>query len=341
MSYSARKTYGTQKKYSRQAQQLDTKIKGLIYQDQDELEAQMQEIINGWRDAAKGGKWGGFLEALDLASGFTPWLWDDVLIGTAKAANYDKLRSKAMKGVDLSKMQYLGQSAKDADFKLREEGYKALEDLTFGNQMKDVGLDLLLKSVMESDMMEDFMEDWRYEDAQGPGGEQVIQTKDGNVYIPGDLNIDLENISSFEDITNALQSTEVGEYFKVDNKFYQHLDPAKSQSILKSFGDKESFLKQYGIEFEGDVKTIDGDLKVLKPLEERFKPKEFLFGREDETGFFKTFGQEMKDVLLEGPEARRKRALDKYNKGLSLGGGIDAEEFLSSLFGFMMPGDSE
>ena len=49
----------------------------------------------------------------------------------------------------------------------------------------------------------------------------------------------------------------------------------------------------------------------------------------------------MKDVLLEGPEARRKRALDKYNKGLSLGGGIDAEEFLSSLFGFMMPGDSE
>ena len=42
MSYSARKTYGTQKKYSRQAQQLDTKIKGLIYQDQDELEAQMQ-----------------------------------------------------------------------------------------------------------------------------------------------------------------------------------------------------------------------------------------------------------------------------------------------------------
>ena len=96
MSYSARKTYGTQKKYSRQAQQLDTKIKGLIYQDQDELEAQMQEIINGWRKAGKGGKWGPFLEALDFASGFTPWLWDYVLIGTAKAANYDKLRSKAM-----------------------------------------------------------------------------------------------------------------------------------------------------------------------------------------------------------------------------------------------------
>ncbi len=341
MSYSARKTYSTQKRYSRQAQQLDTKIKGLIYQDQDELESQMQEIINGWRDAAKGGKWGGFLEALDLASGFTPWLWDDVLIGTAKAANYDKLRSKAMKGVDLSKMQYLGQSAKDADFKLREEGYKALEDLTFGNQMKDVGLDLLLQAVMESDMMEDFMEDWRYEDAQGPGGEQVIQTKDGNVYVPGDL--EMPSYQSMQDIPSDLIDTP----FRIEDKIYIR----KSDSLgalseitedqLKDIMKSEAFLKQYGIEFEGDVKTIDGDLKVLKPLEERFKPKEFLFGREDETGFFKTFGQEMKDVLLEGPEARRKRAVDKYNKGLSLGGGIDAQDILSSLFGFMMPGDSE
>ena len=67
---------------------------------------------------------------------------------------------------------------------------------------KDVGLDLLLQAVMESDMMEDFMEDWRYEDAQGPGGEQVIQTKDGNVYVPGDL--EMPSYQSMQDIPSDL-----------------------------------------------------------------------------------------------------------------------------------------
>ena len=344
MAYSARTTYGTQKKYSRRGQELDTQIKGLIYKDQAELEKQVQEIVDGWRDAAKGGKWGSFLEALDFVSGFTPWLADDILTGTMKAANYDKLRSKALKGVDLSKMEYLGQSAKDVDFEIREEGYKALEDLTFGEQMKDVGLDLIFEAAMQSEAMDKFRESFNIK--TGPAGEEIVTvetetpdidpvTKDKitvseNYYIPSDLGIDLENISSFEDTAKALEATKVGEYFKVDDKFYQHLDPTIgiNEPILKSFGDKDDFIKEFGTKFEGDIK---------KTLKEKLKPGEgFLFGKEGQPGYLKTFGEEMKDVLFEGPEARTKRAVYDYSKGIGLGGDIEFGNIFQSIFGGSM-----
>ena len=344
MAYSARTTYGTQKKYSRRGQELDTQIKGLIYKDQAELEKQVQEIVDGWRDAAKGGKWGSLLEALDFVSGFTPWLADDILTGTMKAANYDKLRSKALKGVDLSKMEYLGQSAKDVDFEIREEGYKALEDLTFGEQMKDVGLDLIFKAAMQSEAMDKFRESFNIK--TGPAGEEIVTvetetpdidpvTKDKitvseNYYIPSDLGIDLENISSFEDTAKALEATKVGEYFKVDDKFYQHLDPTIgiNEPILKSFGDKDDFIKEFGTKFEGDIK---------KTLKEKLKPGEgFLFGKEGQPGYLKTFGEEMKDVLFEGPEARTKRAVYDYSKGIGLGGDIEFGNIFQSIFGGSM-----
>ena len=344
MAYSARTTYGTQKKYSRRGQELDTQIKGLIYKDQAELEKQVQEIVDGWRDAAKGGKWGSLLEALDFVSGFTPWLADDILTGTMKAANYDKLRSKALKGVDLSKMEYLGQSAKDVDFEIREEGYKALEDLTFGEQMKDVGLDLIFEAAMQSEAMDKFRESFNIK--TGPAGEEIVTvetetpdidpvTKDKitvseNYYIPSDLGIDLENISSFEDTAKALEATKVGEYFKVDDKFYQHLDPTIgiNEPILKSFGDKDDFIKEFGTKFEGDIK---------KTLKEKLKPGEgFLFGKEGQPGYLKTFGEEMKDVLFEGPEARTKRAVYDYSKGIGLGGDIEFGNIFQSIFGGSM-----
>ena len=344
MAYSARTTYGTQKKYSRRGQELDTQIKGLIYKDQAELEKQVQEIVDGWRDAAKGGKWGSFLEALDFVSGFTPWLADDILTGTMKAANYDKLRSKALKGVDLSKMEYLGQSAKDVDFEIREEGYKALEDLTFGEQMKDVGLDLIFEAAMQSEAMDKFRESFNIK--TGPAGEEIVTvetetpdidpvTKDKitvseNYYIPSDLGIDLENISSFEDTAKALEATKVGEYFKVDDKFYQHLDPTIgiNEPILKSFGDKDDFIKEFGTKFEGDIK---------KTLKEKLKPGEgFLFGKEGQPGYLKTFGEEIKDVLFEGPEARTKRAAYDYSKGIGLGVDIEFGNIFQSIFGGSM-----
>ena len=351
MAYSARTTYGTQKKYSRRGQELDTQIKGLIYKDQAELEKQVQEIVDGWRDAAKGGKWGNLLEALDFVSGFTPWLADDVLTGTMKAANYDKLRSKALKGVDLSKMEYLGQSAKDVDFEIREEGYKALEDLTFGEQMKDVGLDLIFKAAMQSEAMEKFKESWDIK--TGPAGEEIVTVEtpgidagkdimvSENYYIPADFDAiakipDLETISSFEDTAQALKSTEVGEYFKVvdidgDETFYKHLDP-KTNRLIHIVGDenaflkeKDAFIKEFGTKFEGDIK---------RTLKEKLKPGEgFLFGKEGQPGYLKTFREEMKDVLFEGPEARTKRAVYDYSKGIGLGDGWDAAAFYRAMTG--------
>ena len=349
MGYSARTTYGTQKKYSRRGQELDTQIKGLIYKDQAELEKQVLEIVDGWRDAAKGGGWGHFIMALEMASSMSPTLLDDMLVGLGKSAHYDKLRSKALKGIDLSKMEYLGQSAKDVDFEIREEGHKALEDLKFSNTIGDVGIDLLLKAVMKSEAMDKFSESWKIK--TGPAGEEIVTvetetpdidpvTKDKitvseNYYIPEDLGIDLENISSFEDTAQALKATKVGEYFKVDDTFYQHLDPTIgiNEPPFKSFGDKDAFIKEFGTKFEGDIK---------RTLKEKLKPGEgFLFGnKEGKKGYFKTFGEEMKNFLFEGPEARAKRAAYDYSKGIGFGSGWNnvADAFLKAMTGGALGG---
>ena len=351
MGYSARTTYGTQKKYSRRGQELDTQIKGLIYKDQAELEKQVLEIVDGWRDAAKGGGWGHFIMALEMASSMSPTLLDDMLVGLGKSAHYDKLRSKALKGIDLSKMEYLGQSAKDVDFEIREEGHKALEDLKFSNTIGDVGIDLLLKAVMKSEAMDKFRESWKIQ--TGPAGEEIVTvetpdidpvtgdvkldelgnkiTVSENYYIPSDLGIDLENISSFEDTAQALKATKVGEYFKVDDTFYQHLDPTIgiNEPILKSFGDKDDFIKEFGTKFEGDIKMT---------LKEKLKPGEgFLFGnKEGKKGYFKTFGEEMKNFLFEGPEARAKRAAYDYSKGIGFGSGWNNVDAILKAAGLMV-----
>ena len=348
MAYSARTTYGTQKKYSRRGQELDTQIKGLIYKDQAELEKQVQEIVDGWRDAAKGGKWGSILEALDFVSGFTPWLADDILTGTMKAANYDKLRSKALKGVDLSKMEYLGQSAKDVDFEIREEGYKALEDLTFGEQMKDVGLDLIFEAAMQSEAMDKFRESFNIK--TGPAGEEIVTvetetpdidpvTKDKitvseNYYIPAefDPSLELDSFDNLQDAVNAGIAHDVP--VKVGDEFYIRraetpgaLDKI-SQDELKTAMKSDAFLKEFGTKFEGDIK---------KTLKEKLKPGEgFLFGKEGQPGYLKTFGEEMKDVLFEGPEARTKRAVYDYSKGIGLGGDIEFGNIFQSIFGGSM-----
>lgn len=323
MAYNARKTYNTQKKYNRQAEQLDTTIKGLVYQDQAEIQDQVEQIIKGWENAAKGGKWGTFLEVLDFATNFIPGQLDDVLVGTAKAANYDRLRAKALKGLDLSQMQYLNKSAQDASFEIKQQGDEALEDLKFGNQMKDVGLDLVFDAIMESETMEDFMEKWKYEDATGPAGEDIIQTADGNFYIPGDI----PSYESMQDVPSDLIDTP----FKVEDKAY--IRKSDSIGVLNQIGEDE-FLKQYGIKFEGDVETIDGNLKVLKPLKERFKPGQFLFGDEASDGLLETFLREGKDVLTESKAdkiARQKYSMSNISSNV-LGGEKDLMKLLQSLF---------
>ena len=126
----------------------------------------------------------------------------------------------------------------------------------------------------------------------------------------------------------------------MDDKFYQHLDPTIgiNEPILKSFGDKDDFIKEFGTKFEGDIK---------KTLKEKLKPGEgFLFGKEGQPGYLKTFGEEMKDVLFEGPEARTKRAVYDYSKGIGLGGDIEFGNIFQSIFGgsmfdWMKPKDDE
>lgn len=292
MAYNARKTYNTQKRYSRQAEQLDTTIKGLIYQDQAEIKEQVEQIIKGWENAAKGGKWGTFLEVLDFATNFIPGQLDDVLVGTAKAANYDKLRAKALKGLDLSQMQYLNKSAQDASFEIKQQGEEALEDLKFGNQMKDVGLDLVLDAIMESEAVEDFMEQWKYEDATGPAGEDIIQTTDGNFYIPSD--VEIPTFDTFEQAVEA-GATTAGpiETFNVGEITYSRTDGVFSEAT------QANLIDRYGVKFEEDIFDIDGKPQVLKSLKERFKPGQFLFGDEETEGFLPTFLGEGKDVLTE------------------------------------------
>jgi len=319
MAYNARKTYNTQKKYSRQAEQLDTKIKGLVYQDQAEIKDQVEQIMAGWKDAATGGKWGKVLEVLDFTTNFIPGQLDDVLVGTLKAANYDRLRAKALKGLDLSQMQYLNKSAQDASFEIEQKGESALEDLKFGKQMKDVGLDLVIDAIMDSETMDDFM--GKTFGSLGPDGEELVSVdvpkldsegkeilnSAGNpimeskeYYIPSDLGLSMDNITSYDSQAQALQTTNLGDYYKVDNVYYKRLDVNDGGFI--TLGNKNDFLQSVGTQFQKPNKLF-GEGGV-------FGGGRFLFGEGEDEGLIKTFLGEGKDVLTESKED--KIARQKY-----------------------------
>ena len=182
--YNVRGTFTNQRKYSQHGfhQLLElARVKAL---DTIEIENQVKARVKKMETAAKGGSWGKFLDAADFIAGFTPTFFDDAVIGTAKSINYDKLRAKAVGGIDTSNVQFLGQAAKDASFKMKELSKKNLEKLKFSNTIGDVGIDLMFKAVMESDAVQDKLEGYRKVET-GPGGEEIFTKNQEKYYHPG------------------------------------------------------------------------------------------------------------------------------------------------------------
>jgi hypothetical protein len=232
--YNVRGTFTNQRKYSQHGfhQLLElARVKAL---DTIEIENQVKARVKKMEKAAKGGSWGKFLDAADFIAGFTPTFFDDAVIGTAKSINYDKLRARAVGGIDTSNVQFLGQAAKDASFKMKELSKKHLDKLKFSNTIGDVGIDLMFKAVMESDAVQDKLESYRKVET-GPGGEEIkINSKGEKFYYP------VENPTKAALIKPENIKTET-------IPFKERINPKNWGELLK--GD-DGLLKTFGKEFK-------------------------------------------------------------------------------------------
>ena len=232
--YNVRGTFTNQRKYSQHGfhQLLElARVKAL---DTIEIENQVEARVKKMEKAAKGGSWGKFLDAADFIAGFTPTFFDDAVIGTAKSINYDKLRAKAVGGIDTSNVQFLGQAAKDASFKMKELSKKNLEKLKFSNTIGDVGIDLMFKAVMESDAVQDKLESYRKVET-GPGGEEIFTKNQEKYYHPGgDTTKEAVKITSENIKTETIP-------------FKERINPKNWGELLK--GD-DGLLKTFGKEFK-------------------------------------------------------------------------------------------
>ena len=235
--YNVRGTFTNQRKYSQHGfhQLLElARVKAL---DTIEIENQVKARVKKMETAAKGGSWGKFLDAADFIAGFTPTFFDDAVIGTAKSINYDKLRAKAVGGIDTSNVQFLGQAAKDASLKMKELSKKNLEKLKFSNTIGDVGIDLMFKAVMESDAVQDKLEGYRKVET-GPGGEEIFTKNQEKYYHPGgDTTKEAVKITSENIKTETIP-------------FKERINPKNWGELLKGKEGDDGLLKTFGKEFK-------------------------------------------------------------------------------------------
>ena len=235
--YNVRGTFTNQRKYSQHGfhQLLElARVKAL---DTIEIENQVKARVKKMERAAKGGSWGKFLDAADFIAGFTPTFFDDAVIGTAKSINYDKLRAKAVGGIDTSNVQFLGQAAKDASLKMKELSKKNLEKLKFSNTIGDVGIDLMFKAVMESDAVQDKLESYRKVET-GPGGEEIFTNSNQEKY--------------YYPVENPTKAALIKpENIKTETiPFKERINPKNWGELLKGKEGDDGLLKTFGKEFK-------------------------------------------------------------------------------------------
>tara|TARA_R100000742_G_C4277062_1_gene98614 strand:- start:1791 stop:2582 length:792 start_codon:yes stop_codon:yes gene_type:complete len=157
-AYNVRGKYTNQAKYSNKGfnQMLDLiKVKAA---DTLYIEEQVQKRLD---KVSKAGDIGMLGNILKLGTGISSNKIDDWIFGTAEAAYLDHRASNARGGIDTSKVQYLGDAAKNIDLEVKELSKKYTEDLKFGNRMKDLGLDVAFDVIKDSEGWQKFEENMK------------------------------------------------------------------------------------------------------------------------------------------------------------------------------------
>ena len=190
MAYNVRGKYTNQEKYStrRVNQLLD--LVAIQAKDSLYIEEQAQKKVDKAVDAKKKGETFGFLRR--IASPFTGFIGDAIL-GLADAAYSDRLRDRAVSGIDQKPVVYYKDAAANADRRVRETTKKITEGMQFGSKAidiaKDIGINQALDAIKNSkayaDFKKDFDADFDVLKKEGLGEGRLLDlTKDGkNFYL--------------------------------------------------------------------------------------------------------------------------------------------------------------
>ena len=190
MAYSVRGKFINQNKYStrRVNQLLD--LTAIQAKDSLIIEEQAQKAIDKAAKAKKKSERFGLFRK--IASPFTG-LVGDALLGLADAAYSDRLRDKAISGIDQRPVVYYGDAAANADRKVKEATKQITKGMKFGDKAvdvaKDIGINQALDTIKNSkayaDFKKDFDADFEVLKKEGLGEGRLLDlTKDGaNFYL--------------------------------------------------------------------------------------------------------------------------------------------------------------
>jgi hypothetical protein len=211
MAYNVRGKYTNQEKYStrRVNQLLD--LVAIQAKDSLYIEEQAQKKIDKAVDAKKKSeRFGLFRKA---ASIFTPVIGDAIL-GLADAAYSDRLRDRAVSGIDQKPVVYYKDAAANADRRVLETTKKITKGMKFGEKAvdvaKDIGINQALDAIKKSEAFANFKKEFDVDfdmvKEKGLGEGRLIDlAKDGKNFYLQEMKLFFKNPSDYLEAVKVYQ----------------------------------------------------------------------------------------------------------------------------------------
>ena len=219
MAYSVRGKFINQEKYStrRVNQLLD--LTAIQAKDSLYIEEQAQKAIDKAAKAKKKSERFGLFRK--IASPFTG-LVGDALLGLADAAYSDRLRDKAISGIDQRPVVYYGDAAANADRKVKEATKQITKGMKFGDKAidvaKDIGINQALDTIKNSkayaDFKKDFDADFEVLKDKGLGEGRLIDlAKDGKNFYLKQMKEFFKNPSDYLEAVKLYQNRNLLDFY--------------------------------------------------------------------------------------------------------------------------------
>tara|TARA_Y100001973_G_C5200684_1_gene337369 strand:+ start:1479 stop:2156 length:678 start_codon:yes stop_codon:yes gene_type:complete len=219
MAYSVRGKFINQEKYStrRVNQLLD--LTAIQAKDSLYIEEQAQKAIDKAAKAKKKSERFGLFRK--IASPFTGFI-GDALLGLADATYSDRLRDKAISGINQSPVVYYGDAAANADRRVKEATKQITKGMKFGDKAidvaKDIGINQALDTIKNSkayaDFKKDFDADFEVLKDKGLGEGRLIDlAKDGKNFYLKQMKEFFKNPSDYLEAVKLYQNRNLLDFY--------------------------------------------------------------------------------------------------------------------------------
>ena len=211
MAYNVRGKYTNQEKYStrRVNQLLD--LVAIQAKDSLYIEEQAQKKVDKAVDAKKKSEKFGLFRK--IASPFTGFIGDAIL-GLADAAYSDRLRDRAVSGIDQKPVVYYKDAAANADRRVLETTKKITKGMKFGEKAvdvaKDIGINQALDAIKKSEAFANFKKEFDVDfdmvKEKGLGEGRLIDlAKDGKNFYLQEMKLFFKNPSDYLEAVKVYQ----------------------------------------------------------------------------------------------------------------------------------------